>query len=176
VHRSRIACHCDDIMQRFLVIAGSVLSLAFSAVGCGDGAEGDTGRVETHEASGSITYKGKPLADAIVSFSPKGSHPVALGRTDSSGNYSLRTYEDDDGAAAGDYVVLITKSAPSSTSGPAPHDAKSTGPGPAAHQSKASATASKSEIPVKYNTAATSDLTATVKEDGENTFNFELKD
>lgn len=151
--------------------------LAFLVAGCGSGAEGDAGRVDTFETTGKITYNGKPVEDAIVSFSPKGSHPAALGRTDANGTYSLRTYDEGDGAAAGDYIVLVTKETITKTPSAA-HDPTLRGsatPSAGHGGGRGTPTTSTHETPVKYNSSATSNLEATVKS-GKNTFDFDLKD
>ncbi|MBA3313549.1 MAG: hypothetical protein H0T47_09730 [Planctomycetaceae bacterium] len=157
-----------------LTLSLALSLLGFVSVGCG-GADGDAGRVETYETTGKITFEGKPVADAVVSYSPKGSQPPALGRTGSDGTYALRTYEDGDGAAAGDYVVLVTKetvtAAPS-----AAHDPNArTMTSPAAHGGGPNSVSTKSETPAKYNNPNTSGLEATVKDNGENNFDFDLK-
>jgi hypothetical protein len=149
------------------------------AMGC-SGAEGDAGRVDVYETTGKITLDGKPLADAVVTFSPKGEQPVAIGRTDSSGNYSLRTYEPDDGAAAGDFTVLVSKPASGGSSSMTleeAHAAATSGEStsPARSHAQAAKNAPKSEVPEKYGVVEQSDLTATVTADGENTFSFDLK-
>lgn len=155
------------------------LSLAFPllgvlAIGCG-GAEGDTGRAETYETTGKITFDGKPVEDATVTFSPTGTQPPAVGRTDPEGNYSLRTYEDGDGAAAGDYTVLVMKETVTAAAAPTHDEVVASGGSPQAHSGAPGASTTKSELPTKYSSQATSDLKATVTEDGENNFDFNLE-
>jgi hypothetical protein len=72
---------------------------------------------------------GKPIAGALVVFSrlktnPEDTNEVAsaLGTTDQNGEYNLTTYESDDGAPEGEYVVTITW--PGEKKSPTP------GPGP----------------------------------------------
>ena len=57
-----------------LPTAAAVIVLA---AGCIGGA-GDDGRVSVYETTGKVTLSGKPVADAVVTFSPKGQHPVAV--------------------------------------------------------------------------------------------------
>jgi len=151
--------------------------LLFTVAGC-SGAEGDAGRAPVHEVSGKVTLGGKPLTDAVVTFSPKGQYPAAVGRTDSSGTFTLTTYEPGDGAAAGDYVVLVVKE-PRSSGDPAPAHGAHGGPAssgnPAAAHAQARKNAPQSEVPAKYGLTDQSGLAATVTDDGDNTFNFDLQ-
>ncbi len=151
----------------------------FAAMGC-SGAEGDADRADVYETTGKITLDGKPLADAVVTFSPKADQPVAIGRTDSSGNYSLKTYEPDDGAAAGDFIVLVAKPTSGGSSSMTleeAHAAATSGEpaNPARSHAQAAQNAPKSEVPEKYGLVDQSDLTATVAAEGENKFDFDLK-
>ena len=149
--------------------------LLFNA-GCGGGA--DEGRVAVFEVTGKITNSGAPLADAAVTFSPKGDQPIATGKTDAKGVYKLTTYEYEDGAAAGDFTVIITKTvekAPAATS--MGHDESGGGlsaPAGDGHSGQgAKKTDTVSMVNAKYSSAG-SPLEATVK-DGENNFDFALE-
>ena len=69
-----------------------------------------------------MTYKGKPVPDALVAFHPAGAAPAAskpgdgppagpprpTGKTDAEGKFKLHTYVGDDGAPAGDYQVTVS--------------------------------------------------------------------
>ncbi len=165
--------------MHFFRFNGCVLPLAFLlAAGC-SGADGDGGKVEVHPTSGRIVFNGKPVADAVVTFAPKGDQPAAIGRTDASGTYKLMTYAPEDGAAVGEYKVLVAQQRAVDPVAAAPrlpgHDA----PGipadsrPGAHAQAARRKTSESDIPESYANAETSILTATVKE-GENKFDFPL--
>ena len=61
------------------------------------------------QVSGTVTFKGKPLKGAIVSFTPKSGGLPASGTTDSAGKYALSTESNLDGAVVGDYTVSIAK-------------------------------------------------------------------
>lgn len=105
-------------MTRSKVLAAAVLA-AFVA-GCGG--SDDVVREKTVPVTGTVTYKGAPVADASVGFvpnSPPGPTPVgrgAFGRTDAKGEFTLMTFVADDGAVPGDYKVTVTKiDAPPST-------------------------------------------------------------
>jgi hypothetical protein len=93
------------------------------APGCCGGAVGDGNREPVYRTSGKITLDGAPVADATVTFSPKGGGPPAPGRTNANGEYKLTA---EDGATACDFVVLVVKSTAPATFDPdAGHDADS---------------------------------------------------
>lgn len=125
------------------------LFVAFS-VGCGG--------PSMYPVSGSIKYKGEPVADARVLFTPTGSGDAkpASGVTDAQGNFSLTTDKPGDGAMAGDYTVSVTKTAESKEG-----DYSAPPPPP---------------FPEKYTNPTGSDLKASVKADGTNNFPLELTD
>ncbi|HUQ68679.1 MAG TPA: hypothetical protein VM165_04095 [Planctomycetaceae bacterium] len=125
---------------------------------------------------------GAPVVGAFVIFSPKQQgQPVATGRTDDSGKFSLTTYNTGDGAVAGDYAVLVSKSsgATEATGAGASHDAIASGkvnPG-AAHAGggKSGAAKSESALPEKYSDLGTTTLSATVKSGEANAFDLKLE-
>lgn len=83
--------------------------LAAISVGCGGAGSDDP---PLTPVSGAVRLDGKPLERATVIFVPvgatKGRGP--FGVTDAEGKYSLQTANGGEGAAAGDYVVIVTKS------------------------------------------------------------------
>ncbi len=74
--------------------------LLLSAAGCGDGAP-PIGLV-----TGKVTYKGKPVSAATVSFLPSNGRP-SWGITDADGNYKLHWDEDHDGAEVDNHKITI---------------------------------------------------------------------
>lgn len=86
--------------RRVLLRVG-VLLVAMFLIGCSGGQSGPP----TLPVSGTISYKGKPLDDAVVTFHPavgaKGA-AQASGKTDAQGKYKLT-------ASAGTYAVTISK-------------------------------------------------------------------
>lgn len=68
--------------------------------GCGDGAP-PIGLV-----TGKVTYKGKPVSAATVSFMPSEGRP-SWGITDAEGNYKLHWDEDHDGAEVDNHKITI---------------------------------------------------------------------
>lgn len=141
--------------------------------GC-SGAE-QAGRKDVHPVSGKVTLSGSPVAGATVVFSPKEGQPVATAMSDGQGNYKLKTYEAEDGAAVGEYTVLITKTAPSTAPpGPAAHDPQNPTAGAAMHAAQKNAPPKDgSALPEKYSQLGQSDLKAKV-EAKSNVFDFPL--
>lgn len=88
-----------------LLIVLSVVS------GCGGGAY----QYDLVPVSGVATCEGKPVANAIVNFTPQGAEDrpsgrpgaPAFGKTDDQGRFQLSTYNDDDGAIVGTHTVTI---------------------------------------------------------------------
>jgi len=153
----------------------ALLSLALVA-GCGPST---AGQMKTNPVKGKVTLNGAPIAGAQITFFPldKGV-PAALGVSDAEGNYVLQTYAPNDGAVAGNYKVLVTKSAPSSGPAEVAHDPTGAGglAGPPASHSgpKGGAGAGGgSALPEKYSKSDTSPLSTSVKE-GENTYDIQM--
>lgn len=74
------------------------------------GCSGKAGQKPVFPASGKVTLGGGAVAKATVMFSPKDGQPVATAVTDANGEFRLTTYDSFDGAAEGNYDVLISKS------------------------------------------------------------------
>ncbi len=90
--------------------AVSVLSLLLLvATGC-DSSNGD--RLKVHPVAGQITLDGSPLPNALVVLHPKDkSNPLSIAaraQTDAQGNFKASTYDQGDGAPAGDYLVTVS--------------------------------------------------------------------
>ncbi len=142
-------------------------------VGCG----GASDRPELYKVTGTVTFKGAPVEQANITFSSKGSSRSALGVTDSSGKFSLTSFDTNDGATVGEHVVTIVKVA-------------SGGPGEAMSEANAKemmaknmgtmnagqASAEKPEfsLPAKYADAKTSGEKRTVSATETNDFKFDL--
>jgi hypothetical protein len=124
--------------------------------------------------TGTVTLNGQPVSGASVSFAPSGKGAAAVGKTDASGKFTLKTLGQD-GAAAGDYMVGITK-----------HEYADAGKGSGAGTGSAEMPAdykggdakvseAKNALPEKFENPATSTLKATVTEDpAKNVFEFKL--
>lgn len=132
----------------------AAMALLVALGGCGG-----PGRPATYPAGGVVSYGGRPLEGAAVTFMPKNGR-IATGQTDAQGAFELTTFEANDGAIAGEHVVLVSKrekmvdpDMPSS-----PYEM------------------TRESLPPRYSNPAESGLTATVESGGENRFEFELHD
>ncbi|TWT60675.1 hypothetical protein Pan54_13890 [Rubinisphaera italica] len=139
-------------------------SLILLVMGCSS-SEQMKGRVPVLPVSGTISFKGNPVVGAIVNFVSEDGNPVATGKTDSTGNYSLTTYDPDDGAGLGKYVVLVTKiKVPKKT----PEAAEET-------RYPGAQNTSQHLLPEQYSNRLKSPLRATVTEESSSkNFDFEL--
>jgi hypothetical protein len=135
--------------------------LGVVAAGCGSSNN-------TLPATGTITYKGKPVANASVSFMPEGTNAVmGIGSTDAAGKYEIRT-RGQLGATPGKNLVSISKQTTEGVSAnPKPEDMQKM-----MQKGYAKVT---SELPLKYNNPTQSGLTADVQA-GKSVFDFELTD
>jgi hypothetical protein len=115
------------------------------------------------EATGTVTYKGQPLANANVVFTPD-SGPAAYGNTDAEGHFVLMT-QGKSGAMVSGGKVSIT--AYEQLAEPKEEDKLT------AEDLKKM---SQSRIPAKYGRTETSGLTAEVKPRTENKLTFDLTD
>lgn len=152
-------------------VAASVVVAMMAIVAATTGCGGGPARPKTYPTSGTITYKGKPLADATVSFVPS-SGPPSDGRTDASGKYTIMT-SGNPGAPVGKNRVTVSKVSGPATmpSAPSPDDMK------AMYEKKKKGETDKPEVPAKYGRPDTSGLTAEVTADAaKNVFDFELTD
>jgi hypothetical protein len=139
--------------------AAFLVAAAVVAAGCGGGAK-------TAPTSGRITYKGKPVAKAHVSFTPvEGDRRAATGLTDDDGRYTLETFAPGDGALVGHYRVSIIARGPDRP--PRPGEMGSGMPGEMMPGDPV--------IPTKYFAPDSSGLTFEVKP-GKNQADFELTD
>lgn len=134
--------------------------------GCGgSGDKWTDARPETYPVSGTVLYNDEPVEGATVIFSPVGHENGAVGLTAANGEFQLRTFEPNDGAVAGDYKVTIRKVEVISDGADGPPAIPDPTPAPLEE---------RSFLPERYGKAASSGLTASVKEEGGNTFKFEL--
>ncbi|HAH47458.1 hypothetical protein [Gimesia sp.] len=122
-------------------------------------------RPPTYPASGTVKFNGSPLEGATIVFQSNGAQTqAAVGRTDKDGHFQLRTFEEGDGAIAGEHRVAITC-------------IRTEGPAEGANLDEADVVIKETSlIPTVYGNAQKSGLTANVKPDQENDFTFELED
>lgn len=130
-----------------LAIAFAALALV-GVTGCGN--PGMT------KVSGTVTWRGTPVPDAVVQFVPT-SKPGAGGRTDAEGRFSLTTLKPGDGAYVGQCRVTIT---------PYVEWVGPDNPRPLSRP--------RPDIPERYRTPDKTPLTAEVVGGKRNEFSFEL--
>ncbi len=111
--------------------------------------------------SGRVTFNGKPLEFGTVMFQLSSGGQPARGQIQSDGTFELGTFAAGDGAIVGEHKVRIT-----SYSGQAP--------GKSDEASAGGGTLGQLLIPKRYTMFGTSKLTATVKPDGNEPFEFDL--
>ncbi len=136
-------------MTRVHLLCGAAAAGAAALAWGRDRPQPQIERLPTVPAAGAIQVRGGSVPDLAVSFQSRDGRIAARGQTDPTGAFTLSTYEVDDGAPAGEYVVTVSV--------------------PSAPQ------AGRSPIPLAYANPATSSLTAEVKPEGENRFTFEIR-
>lgn len=156
-------------MRNVLWIAIVALTIA----GCGDSG-GRTGSDPVYPVSGVITYKGKPVTGADVTFFNAEKNRSAFGKTNEKGEYKLTTFSSNDGAVEGEHKVAVLKYEQPSATTPAANTESSAYVPPALGEST-EPKPPKSDLPEKYGNQETSGVTATVKAEGANVINLDLE-
>jgi len=137
--------------------------LTFFAVGC-------SGPPQTLPQEGTLRWDdGKPIVGASIRFVPITGSKEASGYTDKEGAFSLSTFSSGDGAVPGEYNVVVTKMAASTTSQapPAGGDDPAKAMKAAFEKSKSQAAQPVAEpIPPAYGDAKTPPLKWTVDSSG----------
>jgi hypothetical protein len=150
-----------------LLVAGALL-----AGGCGP--KGLT----VYPTTGTVTYKGNPVAGATVQFTPEKGSPCD-GMTDEAGKYTI-SYRGKPGAPVGPCRVTVSKPVSGDMSqrmsDPTPEDLAKLSAATMAKK-PAAATKDKDAIPAKYATVEKSGLKVVVTSDAaKNVFDFALED
>lgn len=143
-------------------------------IGCGDKGAGAGSRATVYKTKGKVTYLGNPLIDAAVSFSPQGKQPAAVGRTNDNGEFTLTTYRAGDGAAEGEYKVMITMTVTTPASTEIAHGTDPTKSYGESHSGKKGKTTGN-VLPAIFSDAANTPLSEKVEANGKNEFVFNLK-
>jgi hypothetical protein len=131
-----------------LVVAAGLLA------GCGDSAE------RRYAVSGTVTYKGQPIANGLISFMPRGTDASAGGSAIVNGKYTIPSSV---GLLAGEYDVVV--SVPTATPAKAAGDDEAPGEGGERETGEA--------LPARYNLMT--ELKAEVKAEDKNQFDFHLE-
>lgn len=153
-------------MHRRHLFRALMLLIALSFVGCSGGPDENPNWPKRYPTSGTVTYQGKPIEGAEVTFTNKAGTSTGVGKTDSAGKFKLTTYTEKDGVVAGPQVVSIRRV---DVIDKTPKDVDVSAGGVAVPPEI------KWIIPEKFSIPAKSGLTAEVKETGTNDFNFDLK-
>lgn len=158
-------------MSRFVLEFVLCPGLIVAFAGCSGSL--DPNRPKTLPASVTVTYKGQPVSGANVTFQPPSPEQRgAVAVTDNQGRAEMWTFEPGDGVIPGSYKVVVSKITVASLPDP-----ETTSPDEYRRLEKElESQPPKHELPQKYSTPATSDLTAEVAEGGDNTYTFDLKD
>lgn len=141
-----------------------LVAVALLFAGCGGGSDKwRQNRPKLSPATGTVMFNGEPLGDAVVMLYPVAGTHSASAHTDSSGRFVLTTFDQNDGAVAGDYQVSVIKARVEYE--PDPENPRTSPPMYHAEQSL---------IPENYGDQAKSDLRATIPTDGEADLKLEL--
>ncbi|MDX1948536.1 MAG: carboxypeptidase-like regulatory domain-containing protein [Pirellulaceae bacterium] len=128
------------------------------------GCTGD-GLPDRAPVSGIVTFNGRPLAEATVTFLPASGAQAATGRTNGEGRYVLGTFSTDDGAVLGPHRITVLAHGPD----------RPLRPGEMGSGIPGELTRGDPLIPTRYFAPETSGLAREVVA-GKNEFDLELKD
>ncbi|MGN6133876.1 MAG: hypothetical protein ACTHOU_05210 [Aureliella sp.] len=146
----------------FLAVGIGLLCLG----GCAGGSSENPDWPKRAKASGTVSYKGKPVEGAEVTFTNTQSKSAATGKTDGQGHFALTTFVSGDGAVPGPQIVTVRRvDVIDKTPEGVDLSAGGTAPPPEIHWI----------IPERFSIATKSGLTADVTEAGPNEFSFDLK-
>jgi hypothetical protein len=87
--------------------------LAIHGAGCSSPPQIDEQRLPVHPVRGKVLVGGKPAATALILFIPvnepaQPTNPRPRAEVAEDGTFVLSTYDAEDGAPAGDYIVSVT--------------------------------------------------------------------
>jgi len=125
---------------------------------------------------GTVTYKGEPIENAAVCFTPKNfkaGDRLGAGKTNAKGQFELRTIGDL-GVLPGEYIVVVVKN--ERTSGTTPAQLPRVDPKTGRNISIRPSLPIKSFIPKRYNNPNTSGVSVDVGKEGLRDWHLELVD
>jgi hypothetical protein len=163
-------------MKSFLFLRqiSTVLLLALGLAGCGGGNAGPT----LYPVVGTVTYQGKPLAGARLTFIPEKEGAIAIAVSDSSGKFVMKSGSDP-GVASGSCKVTVSMLDSSNAGGGLAPDMKPEDMQKLAMEGKLQSALQAQEkgglLPAKYGKSDSTPLTLEVKK-GDNNFVIELTD
>jgi hypothetical protein len=130
--------------HRFL--SWRVLPIFFLMTLCGCGGAGGVVKV-----TGTLTYKGKPMSNVALDFTPEQGRPSS-GVTDAQGHFKLTYDQKTEGVVVGKHKVSVRPGPPSASEGAIPGMDRQTTPEMAELLSKYSFDKSKVEVTIDNNT------------------------
>ncbi|MBC8869887.1 MAG: carboxypeptidase regulatory-like domain-containing protein [Planctomycetes bacterium] len=157
-------------MKQLLVFM-ACLACCVMVAGCGGGSSNPA----TVPVTGTVQLNGQAVEGATVTFVGEASTRPATGTTDAQGEFTLTSFEPNDGAPPGDYSITITKYADAGA-GTAPDEVDAASPEAMYGDGGPDAAGSPNELPAKYETAVTTTLKETVTAGQDNNFTFNLDD
>lgn len=161
-----ISTNREPDMRRIVLLA--VLAATTAVLGCAK--ETDPNRPATYPVTGTVTLNGEPVEGATVVFQKTDRSHGAVGETGPGGSYSLTSFEANDGAVPGEYLVSIYKYPKEEVTGT---EATSVEDYVQPDDNQAGAVP-VNLLPAQYARPETSELKATVTE-AENKHDFDLK-
>jgi hypothetical protein len=104
------ACNTIPTLARYAKPLGAfaiVAVLVLASAGCSRSSEN---RVAVHPVQGAIQFRGQPVEGAFVSLHPKSATegvPTPRATVAKDGSFTVTTYDGNDGAPEGEYVVTV---------------------------------------------------------------------
>lgn len=146
-------------MKLFLPL--TLIVVITAALGCGSDAPKGPEKISTTPVDGVVTLNGKPAAEVSISLHHSEGKVAPRGISDKDGKFSIATYGKDDGAPAGKYKVTAAKNM-----------TKEISPGVLAPPPPGGF---KSDIPTKYESVNTTDISVEIKAGEKNSLKIDLK-
>ncbi|MFM7099269.1 MAG: carboxypeptidase-like regulatory domain-containing protein [Gemmataceae bacterium] len=144
-----------------LLIPFGFISLVFAISGCGSDAPKGPEKLSTTPVDGIVTLNGKPAAEVSISLHHSEGKVAPRGMSDKDGKFSISTYGKDDGAPIGKYKVTAAKNM-----------TKEISPGVLAPPPPGGF---KSDIPAKYESVNSTDISVEIKAGEKNSLKIDLK-
>ena len=144
-----------------LFVPLTLIVVITAALGCGSDAPKGPEKLSTTPVDGVVTLNGKPAAEVSISLHHSEGKVAPRGISDKDGKFSIATYGKDDGAPLGKYKVTAAKNM-----------TKEISPGVLAPPPPGGF---KSDIPTKYESVNTTDISVEIKVGEKNSLKIDLK-
>jgi hypothetical protein len=132
-----------------------------AVLGCGSNAPKGPEKLSTTPVDGVVTLNGKPAAEVSISLHHSEGKVAPRGISDKDGKFTISTYGKDDGAPEGKYKVTAAKNM-----------TKEIAPGVLAPPPPGGF---KSDIPTKYESVNTTDISVEIKKGEKASLKIDLK-